>query len=215
MLVLCEADLTSTPGGVVLRDTDGVLSAGDGGAGVDTGGGLAGQLAGTVLVIGALNTGGSSHTASKVGISTGSLGTLTLVTPVLIDTAGLGSTGVAQTLVYVSTTSDRISTVSRLTETLGWVGRRTVSIDATLEPLAGTLTLPSVSRVREERRRTDALAGLHTLLVRPAVSVSATLDLVGRADSVVRISSGSQRTDTAEGSYLVLTESPEATRSGG
>ena len=215
LLVLSVADLAPAPGRVVLGDADGVLPAGDGGAGVDTGGGLAGQLSGAVRVSGALHSGGSSHTTGQVGISSGPLRTLTLVAPVLVDTASLGSTGVAQALVYVSTASDGISTVSSLTETLRRVGRGTVGVDPTLEPLTGTLALPPVSRVREERRRTDALAGLHTLLVRPAVSVSATLDLVGRADSVVRISSGSQGTDTAEGAHLVLTERPEATRSGG
>ena len=200
---------------MVLGDTDGVLPAGDGGAGVDAGGGLAGQLSRAVLVLPALHSGGRANTAGKVGISSGSSGTLALVAPVLIDTPGLGAAGVLQALVNIRTASERVSSVTSLTETLGRVGGRTVSVNTTLEPLAGTLTLAAVSGVSEEWRGTDTLAGLHTLLVGTTVSVSAALDLVGRADSVVGISGGSQGTDAAEGPDLVLAESPEAAWSGG
>ena len=48
--VLLVAHLAPAPGCVVLRDADGVVSAGDGGAGVDAGGGQAGQLPGAVRV---------------------------------------------------------------------------------------------------------------------------------------------------------------------
>ena len=178
-LVLSVPDLTPAPGRVVLGDTDGVLPAGDGGAGVDTGGGLAGQLSRAVLVLPALHSGGRAHTAGKVGISSGASRTLALVAPVLIDTPGLGAAGVLQALVNISTASERVSSVTSLTETLGRVGGRTVSINTALEPLAGTLTLAPVSGVSEEWWGTDALARLHTLLVRTTVSVSAALDLVG------------------------------------
>ena len=200
---------------MVLGDTDGVLSAGDGGAGIDAGGGLAGQLSGTVRVIGTLHSGGIANTACQVWISFGAAGTLTLVASVLIDTAGLGAARVLETLVHICTAFQCVTTVACLTETLGRVGGGTVSVDTTLESLTRTLTLSSVSGVGKEWRRTDTLPGLHTLLIGPTVSVSAALDLVGRADSVVRISGGAQRTDAAEGSDLVLTESSETARSGG
>ena len=71
---------------MVLRDADRVVAAGDGGAGVDTGGGLARQQSGAVPVIGALHSGWRPNTASKVGVTLGTLGTLALVTSVLIYT---------------------------------------------------------------------------------------------------------------------------------
>ena len=71
---------------MVLRDADCVVAAGDGGARVDTGGGLARQQSRAVLVSGALHSGWRPNTASKVGVTLGTLGTLALVTSVLIDT---------------------------------------------------------------------------------------------------------------------------------
>ena len=62
--VLLVAHLAPAPGCVVLRDADGVVSAGDGGAGVDAGGGLAGQLPGAVRVTGALHSSRGAHTPS-------------------------------------------------------------------------------------------------------------------------------------------------------
>jgi hypothetical protein len=95
-------------------------------------------------------------------------------------------------------------------QTLRRVGRRAVRVDATLEPLAWTLTLSAILSVGEEGRRTDALAWLHTLLVWPTVVISGALDLVGRTDPRVGVPGGPDRADTAEGANLVLAESSEA-----
>ena len=212
--ILLEAHLAATPSSMVLGDTDGIVTAGDGGAGVDTGGLLAGKLARAVLIIGALHSGGCAHTSSQVGVTLGTLGTLTLVASILIDTAGAGSTGVAQALINVNTASDRITTISSLAETLGWVCGGAVSIDATLVSLTGALALAPIRGVSKEGWRTDTLARLHTLLIGSTVIIPGTLHLVGRAQTIVRITCCTQGTDAAEGANLVLAESSKATGSG-
>ena len=83
--VLPVADLAATPGSVVLRNTDGVVSTGNNVTRVDAGGGLAGQQAGAVRVTGALHTSGGAHTADQVGVTIGASGALTLVASILID----------------------------------------------------------------------------------------------------------------------------------
>ena len=200
---------------MVLGYTDSVLATGDGGAGVDTAASRAGQLARTILVIGTLHSRGSAHTTSQVGIASGTSGTLTLVASIFINTPGTGATGIAETLINIQTSSDGVTSVSSLTETLRRICGGAVSIDTALKSLTRTLTLASIRRVSKEWRRTDTLTWLYTLLIGSTVIISAALNLIGGTQTIVGIAGGAQGTNTAEGSNLVLTQSSKPTRSGG
>ena len=84
-----------------------------------------------------------------------------------------------------------------------------------MEPFTGALTLAAISGVSKEGRGTDTLSRLHTLLIRSTVSITSTLEGVGGAEAIVRVTSGADGTDTAEGADLVLAKSSEAAGSGG
>ena len=110
---------------------------------------------------------------------------------------------------------DGISGVAGLTKTLWWIGWGAVSVDATHEPFTGTFALSSILSIREEGWWADALAWFDTLLVGTAVVVSGALSLVCGTNPRVRITSGSDRADTAKRTNLILAECSKATSTRG
>ena len=135
---------------MVLSHTVGIHTTGEGGAGI---GALivdAGQLPGTVGVFLTFSF-SCSNTARGVGISLGSPGTDTLVGAWFVQTESSIFAGIVLALVQIFTTRQWISSVALLTQTLGWVGWRTLRIETAFESVTRTFTLIAIQIVQEER----------------------------------------------------------------
>lgn len=164
------------------------------------------EIRGAVVVGGALRfalDGILVHAAALVSITGHSLRTHAFVAALLVHALSAIGTWSVGTLVSTDATQERVALESSFAHALRWVGRATLGVDSAREPFAGTSA--EISGVNEERRRTNALAGLNTLLVRAALFVRSTTTLSWRAESAVRITIISGRTLAFVSSHSVST----------
>jgi len=204
-LVLAEAWVAATPGGVVLRFTVGVDTTRQGVAGVDTLVVDTSQLAGAFVVHRALAFGRHcADTSSSVGVAGHAMWTDTLEATLFVDAARRVRARVAGTFVDIHTTLVRIALVAGETQTLGRVRGRTLGVYAAREPLTWALALVGIGGVSEVGRRTHTLSGLNALFVGAAVVVGDTLDL-GRRAEARRVSAVARRTSAGEPLRLIDT----------
>jgi len=173
------------------------------------------EQAGAIGVLRAFLGRRGALTSLNIWITPCSSWALALVRASIVEAACPRSTGILGTFINILAAMDGISGVACLTMTLWWISWGAVSVYATHEPFARTLTLSSIFGVGEEGRRADALARFDTLLVRTTVVVSRALGLVCGTHTRVWITSGSDRTDAAIRTNFILAECSKPTSSGG
>ena len=166
---------------------------------------MAGEEAWAVRVLGAFLGGRSSFAPLQVGVTSCSSRALAFVGAGLIEASSPRPARVPCALIHVLAPMYGVAGVTSSTQALRRVRGGAISIDATHEPLTRALALSAIFSVGEEGRWADALAGLHALLIRPAVIVPGALGLVCRADPGVGITRGADGAHTAERSNLVFT----------
>jgi hypothetical protein len=168
VFIFCVAYATSAPSCVVLGFAVRVRTADERSAWTYASFLDASQCVGTVLVGLTFGLGRSrfQDAATFVGISGHASGTYAFVTSFLVETlSAVGARSICA-LVHIDATLQGVSFVTGFAHALRRIARSAFRVDSAGEPFARTLAFVVVLGVSEERRRTDAFAGLDASLVR-------------------------------------------------
>lgn len=139
----------------------------------------------------------------SVRVAHGSLRTLADVVALRVDAVGAVSARVVRALVHVHAAVLGVSFVACLAHAPWRIAGCTLRVYTAWEPVARILAEVSIERIRVEWRWTDALSGLHALLVSFALAVAGAPFLSWRTESIIGISAVAVWTDALVGSWKV------------